>query len=183
MIKNYTNRTDEKEYDWFIEKNVTRTELIIKIPVKIKNVMEYLSKKYRGLEFSIITSTRYNKEEDIFIMNKEFYIPEQYVSRVFIDYKESIPPQYNTVIHKHPNGINHFSSTDVEYINTNFDFSLLWVNGQFEIGVTNIMSVYGKISFPLFPIIEYEELKKSQLKKIKIQKRRLEKFYEEQNII
>jgi hypothetical protein len=59
------------------------------------------------------------------------------VTAAHIDYEED-NIDFNTVIHKHPDNCMSFSGTDEKYINSNFDFSLLWVNKKLHIGYIKI---------------------------------------------
>src|SRR5690606_31668268 len=63
---------------------------------------------------------------------------------------------YNTVIHRHPDGINSFSSTDEEAINANFELSLLYTEAKgFVDGLfNNKHSRYCKLRYPLKMIEE-----------------------------
>jgi hypothetical protein len=62
-------------------------------------------------------------------LNKSF-IPKQIVSSVtieFIEGKSFVGDDFNTVIHRHPEGVNTFSNTDKESINKNWDVSILFI--------------------------------------------------------
>ena len=78
-----------------------------------------ISDQVNGDEFSIVTNIK-EKDETSMLLSDEFYIPKQEVAHTSIEYK---PDSYvfNTVIHRHPDGMNNFSSTDRDYINQNFE--------------------------------------------------------------
>jgi hypothetical protein len=58
----------------------------------------------------------------------EFYVPEQVVSGASIQFTEEPPgPEWNVVIHRHPPGVNRFSSTDENSINEEFLASVLFM--------------------------------------------------------
>ena len=88
-------------------------------------------------EFSIFIHGDYDLDGNL-IVNEDFYIPKQNVSGASVDYQEEPQPFYNGCLHKHPSGCTSFSGTDKKYINSNFDFSLLYVNSKITKGIVNI---------------------------------------------
>ena len=88
-------------------------------------------------EFSIFIHGDYDPDGNL-IVNEDFYIPKQNVSGASVDYQEEPQPFYNGCLHKHPSGCTSFSGTDKKYINSNFDFSLLYVNSKITKGIVNI---------------------------------------------
>lgn len=148
--------------------------MFIKVPKKIESVMAGLSKEFPSVEFSIFTNTRYNVNKKCFIMDETFFIPEQEVTAAHIDYKEDCM-NYNTVIHKHPNNCMNFSSTDDTYINSNFEFSLLWVNNKFEKAISNVKTTYGFIlQQPITISLESVDSILPEEAKVKIKQKRFE---------
>lgn len=106
-------------------------------------------------------------------VGEDFYVPDQIVTGVTIDFREENPEGYNGVIHRHPGGCTSFSGTDKGSINQNYDFSLLYVNGDIKTGIINIKAQGLRIQLPLrikvvHPLVEgMEELKE------KIQERKV----------
>ena len=120
-------------------------EVLIQVPEAISLAMRTIHQQYEDVEFSILTNSIFDKEKNIFIVSEDFYIPKQKVSRVSIHYTEDMSHKYNTVIHKHPDGCNNFSGQDDKYINSNFGFSLLWMNFEFIKGICNLDTPYGSL--------------------------------------
>jgi len=118
------------------------TELCIRVPIKIESVMLSLSQMFSNVEFSIFGNTAWNDQLHCFLMDEVFFIPKQEVMVAHIDYLEDIIG-CNTVIHKHPSGCRNFSSTDKRFINSNFKFSLLWVDRSFKEAIVNLDVVPG----------------------------------------
>lgn len=106
------------------------------IPLKLLLVCNQIADKVND-EFSIVTNIL-EKDDTELTLDEDFYIPKQIVSHSSIDY---LPDDYkfNCVIHRHPDGCNSFSSTDAEFINQNFELSILYtkrdgfVNGLFNL--------------------------------------------------
>jgi len=107
------------------------------IPLKLLLICNQIADKVQGDEFSIVTNIQ-EKDDTEIVLSEAFYIPKQQVSHSNIEY---LPDDYkfNTVIHRHPDGCNSFSSTDQEYINQNFELSILYtkrdgfVNGLYNL--------------------------------------------------
>lgn len=124
------------------------------IPVKLLLVCNHISDKLREDEFSILTSIA-ERDDNTLTLSKGFYIPKQRVTHTSIDY---LPDQYsfNTVIHRHPDGMNTFSSTDREYINQNFELSILYTKAEgFVHGVFNLKHEDSLIQLPIAIYIDY----------------------------
>jgi len=124
------------------------------IPVKLLLVCNHISDKLREDEFSILTNIA-ERDENTLTLSKGFYIPKQRVTHTSIDY---LPDQYsfNTVIHRHPDGMNTFSSTDREYINQNFELSILYTKAEgFVHGVFNLKHEDYLIQLPIAIYIDY----------------------------
>jgi hypothetical protein len=107
---------------------VIKHELKIVVPSFIRKVMNGLNDVFKTSEFSIFCKTNWNADAEAFVIEEEYYIPQQEVSTAHIDYKEDPGLQFNTVLHRHPAGCANFSGTDERYINANFRFSLLWTD-------------------------------------------------------
>lgn len=127
----------------------TITSIACHVPPKIVDAMRELDYHFKGVEFSIFCISKWNDKERVLTVQDAIFVPTQTVSTAFVDYHEDAPEGYNTVIHKHPNGVSNFSGTDDRYINQNFDISLLWMNGQFIKGQARVSTPYGLIIIPL----------------------------------
>lgn len=127
------------------------------IPLKIQKVMLEINRHFTSVEFSIFTKVEFCSEKKVFVMGEEFYIPEQEVSGAAITYKGD-NLDFNCVIHKHPNNCMSFSGTDQQYINRNFEFSFLWVNSNFHIGIHNkhIEDLGTRVVIDIKPVVEEE---------------------------
>lgn len=115
-------------------KIISRIEVII--PVKLLLVCNQIASRLNDNEFSIVTDIK-EKAPAKLILGDEFYIPKQSVGRTSIDY---LPDTYshNVCIHRHPDSLNNFSGTDREYINQNFELSILYTQHEgFVFGVFN----------------------------------------------
>lgn len=77
-------------------------------------------------EFSIFVKSKITGFE--ISLSNSYFIPKQRVHQAEVDYDEPRPNMdYNTVIHRHPDSMpKKFSAGDNEYINRNFDISILW---------------------------------------------------------
>ncbi len=106
------------------------------IPLKLLLVCNQIADRLSGEEFSILVNL--TEKDKVIRLSEEFHIPSQVVSNASIDY---IPEDYNfnTVIHRHPDGMNSFSSTDKNFINQNFKLSILYTHKEgFVHGVYNL---------------------------------------------
>jgi len=124
------------------------------VPAKLLHVCDAISKKVFGDEFSILTNIK-EKDENTIFLRDEFYIPKQRVSHTSIDY---LPDNYsfNTVIHRHPDGMNSFSSTDRSFINQNFELSILYTREDgFVNGIFNLRHDEYLIQIPVIIYIDY----------------------------
>ena len=124
------------------------------IPAKLLFVCDKIAGKVHTDEFSIVTNIK-EKDDNTLILSEEYYIPKQKVANTSIEY---LPDEYsfNTVIHRHPNGMNNFSSTDRNFINQNFELSILYtredgfVNGVFNLKLDNYL-----VQIPIEIYIDY----------------------------
>ncbi|MBS1492219.1 MAG: hypothetical protein JST55_01835 [Bacteroidetes bacterium] len=106
------------------------------IPLKLLLVCNQIADRLSGEEFSILVNL--TEKDKVIRLSEEFHIPQQVVSNASIDY---IPEDYNfnTVIHRHPDGMNSFSSTDKNFINQNFKLSILYTyKDGFVHGIYNL---------------------------------------------
>lgn len=171
----YVNRTSKKtrtNYEWSNPEVEIVKSVDYYIPLKLQRIMEALNNKFTGLEFSICGKTYTDPTLGILTLDVDFdsiFVPSQIVSGAAIDYKEEVPLEYNTVIHKHPNGCTHFSGQDTKYINQNFDYSLLWVNNTFHRGLIRSSCEFGLINLDLKFVYQkekFEDIPKEWIDKI-----------------
>jgi len=129
------NREGNGKTSWDAEMTIVNSIEVI-IPIKLLLVCNHIASKVQDNEFSIVTDI-IKKTPTQLRLAEDFYIPKQMVSRSSIDY---LPDSYshNVCIHRHPNGLDSFSGTDKEYINQNFELSLLYTRSDgFTHGVYN----------------------------------------------
>lgn len=128
----------------------------------IKNIEASVNRKFGSSnEFSIYIHGEFDEEGDL-IVSPDYYIPKQRVGGASVDYLEEPEAYYNGCLHKHPTGCTSFSGTDKKYINSNFEFSLLYVNQKIHTGIINI-KYFGnrRVQIPLDIITiepDYEEI-------------------------
>lgn len=133
-----TNKQSSKNHSNTWEADLTiisRMQVII--PVKLYLACLQISNRVSSNEFSIVTDIK-EKDSIKIQLSDTFYIPKQKVTPGSIDY---LPDTYkhNVCIHRHPNGCNGFSSTDKEFINQNFELSLLYTKSEgFINGIYNL---------------------------------------------
>ena len=144
----------------------------IVIPARLLHVCNQIAGKVRGDEFSILTNIL-EQDNDTITLSEEFYIPKQKVASTSIDYlPDTEASNYHVVIHRHPDGMNTFSSTDRNYINQNFQLSILYTEeGGFVNGVYNLKHNDYLIQIPVEIYIDYG------LEEIDISNIEQERFY------
>ncbi|MFZ4589711.1 MAG: hypothetical protein ACOYN6_01840 [Ignavibacteria bacterium] len=124
------------------------------ISAKLLFICDKVASMVHNDEFSIVTKIK-EKDDATLILSEEYYIPKQKVANTSIEY---LPDQYsfNTVIHRHPNGMNNFSSTDRNYINQNFELSILYTREDgFVNGVYNLKLEHYLVQIPVEIYIDY----------------------------
>ncbi len=115
------------------------SRLDIEIPEKLKDVCDYYADKI-GEEFAVLTNIAKEKNGKVFL-SEDFYIPKQTVSSAYItiDPEDANVGNYNTIIHRHPDGMHSFSKTDEDNINLNFKCSFLYTQRSgFVKGIYNV---------------------------------------------
>ncbi len=126
----------ENEHSWEADMKIISGINVI-VPVKLYLVCNHIAGKVGNNEFSIVTEIQEKDSENI-LLSESFYIPKQRVTPGNIDY---LPDSYKekVVIHRHPNGCDGFSSTDRDFINENFELSLLYTKRDgFVNGIYNM---------------------------------------------
>lgn len=144
---------DKKPEAWESGLKILKRMQVV-IPLKLLLVCNQIADKIED-EFSIVTNIL-EKDDTELTLSEEFYIPKQIVSHSSIDY---LPDEYhfNTVIHRHPDGCNGFSSTDQNYINQNFELSILYTKRDgFVAGQYNLRHENGYlIQLPVEIFVDY----------------------------
>lgn len=150
---NILKARDSPSNSWESELKVIEHMRVI-IPLRLLLVCNSIAAKLDGEEFSIVTNIS-NRSSDTIILSEDYYIPKQRVTAGSIDY---LPDQYShsVVIHRHPNGLNSFSRTDQDFINQNFELSLLYTAEEYFVnGIYNLKYEDAIIPIPVKSLIDY----------------------------
>ncbi len=150
---NILKSRDSPSMSWESDLKVIERMRVI-IPLRLLLVCNSIAAKLDGEEFSIVTNIS-SRISDTIILSENYYIPKQSVTSVSIDY---LPDEYShsVVIHRHPNGLNSFSKTDQEFINQNFELSLLYTAEDYFVnGIYNLKYEDAIIPIPVKPLIDY----------------------------
>jgi len=124
------------------------------VPLKLLLVCNSIVAKLDGEEFSIVTNIE-SRTSDTLTLSEQYYIPKQRVTSGSIDYLTD-DYSHSVVIHRHPNGLNTFSKTDHEFINQNFELSLLYTAEDYFVnGLFNLKHEDAIIPIPVRPVIDY----------------------------
>jgi len=154
------NKTDIKignDGVWTISSlKAIKPPLVVYIPYNILYMMRCIESKMSpsALEFGAFLKGSFNNGE--LRLTEDFIVVKQSVSSASIDFLEDPPSGFNGVIHRHPNSCTRFSGVDDGSINENYDFSLLYVNGNITYGIINIAVPGGvKLQVELKVVIVY----------------------------
>ncbi|HEX2787591.1 MAG TPA: hypothetical protein VHP32_06760 [Ignavibacteria bacterium] len=154
--KNKCGLMKSNDSAWDSGINIIRSVKVI-IPLKLLVICNHISRMVDDNEFSIVTDIikdQSNKIDEL-RLSEEYYIPKQKVTSCSIDY-EADSYDHNVVIHRHPDGLNNFSSTDHSFINQNFELSLLFTQKDgFVNGIYNMKVNEAIIPLPVTPVIDY----------------------------
>lgn len=153
-IKSKLKDKKEKSEAWESGIKILKRMQVV-IPLKLLLVCNQIADKVNEDEFSIVTNIA--EKDDIEItLSEEFYVPKQQVSHSNIEYQPD-DYKFNTVIHRHPDGCNSFSSTDQNYINQNFELSILYTKRDgFVAGQYNLKHENGYlIQLPVEIYVDY----------------------------
>lgn len=105
----------------------------IAIPYRLLMICNAIQDKFDGKEFSILVQGQWTETE--FVVGTDFVIPKQTVRSAEVAYDEDLTiykkQGYNVIIHSHPFAMHEFSNDDTETINTHFDASILYSQGNF----------------------------------------------------
>ena len=144
----YKNNSDFWDSDLKVIDHV-----VVVVPLRLLLVCNQIASRVDDDEFSIVTDIK-NKTLDRIELSEEYYIPKQYVTPGSIEY---LPDEYHqrVVIHRHPDELNDFSSTDQKYINQNFDLSLLFTQkDEFVNGLYNLKIEDAIVQIPVEVIVD-----------------------------
>jgi len=127
--------------EYVLDSGLIITKPVIYIPEKILKVCRKLAKRFVYYEFSILCKGKWTERG--FELSEEYAIPRQEVTAYNVKYNnkhvaELIAKGFNTVIHKHPDGMTRFSPTDEDFINANFTASILFTDDEFVKAIINI---------------------------------------------
>lgn len=140
---------------WDSELNIFNRMKVV-IPFKLLLGCNQIASMVKGNEFSIVTDIK-EKSNSKLTLSDEFYIPKQNVSSTNIEYT---PDSYNqkVVIHRHPDRLDNFSRTDMEFINQNFELSLLYTKEDgFVNGIYNYrLDEENILQMPVEIVLNYE---------------------------
>jgi len=126
------------------------------VPIKLLLICNQIASKIKSNnEFSILTNITEQDDETI-ILSEDYYIPKQIVEYTAIEYlPDEKDSGYKVVIHRHPDGMNGFSSTDQAFINQNFDLSILYTErDEFVHGIYNLRYNDYMIQIPINVIMD-----------------------------
>jgi len=149
----YLNENKIEQSTWESDLKIIDKIKVI-VPLKILLVCNSIVAKLDGEEFSIVTNIQ-SKTSDTITLSDDYYIPKQKVTAGSIDY---LPDQYShsVVIHRHPDNLNNFSRTDNDFINQNFELSLLYTEKDYFVnGVFNLKYEDSIIPVPVYTVIDY----------------------------
>lgn len=138
--------------------------VIAYVPYKILGAMKQLERmvSHSGLEYGLYLKGKY--ADGILEVSEEFMIPEQIVTAGTIDFIEDDHGEFNGVIHRHPMNLKVFSGTDRESINQNYEFSLLYTQGDIVTGIVNLELAdgFGRVQLTCEVHVEYPEVELDQ---------------------
>lgn len=160
--------------------NCKSDSLRIAVPVVIVSALRTIEEKIGNVEFSILSKID-KFENNVITIAPNYVIPKQIVTYSSVEYCEHIEG-YNVVIHKHPMLLKSFSGIDDEFINSNFDLSLLYVDNKIETASFRI------VDKDLMIFIETKNIeivipKLKQVKGIdKIEKKQIVSYFDDNNI-
>ena len=123
------------------------------IPMRLVEVMNFIyhSQANKGNEYGMFLNCDFDEKDFTYRVNmdREIFLPKQKVTPGHIDFLE-IPEKekFNTVIHRHPSGVRSFSGTDDEYINKDFEVSILFLPPfDFPTAIVNLPIKGSTVSF------------------------------------
>jgi hypothetical protein len=138
------------------------TKATVIIPAEIGRIMLGLVTAIPdpGLEYGLYLQGEWDPVNCVVrVKPDQYYFPEQETSAVSIRFLEEPPgPEWNVVVHRHPQSCRRFSSTDVNSINEEFLASVLYIPfWEFPDAVVNIPLAAGsKFQSPAKVVVEGE---------------------------
>lgn len=137
----------EKRNPWDSDLKVV-SQVLAEVPMLLLLVCNHIAERVDDNEFSIVTNIA-DKTIDRVVLSADYYVPKQQVTPGSIDYLQD-EYHHSVVIHRHPDGHDSFSTTDREYINQNFELSLLYTKkDKFVGGVYNLKLEDAVIPIPV----------------------------------
>lgn len=140
------------------------------VPIKLLHTMREIERwctnnDLSGMEFGLYLKGELDKEnQQIVVSDCDFMVPIQKVSAGSIDFEQTPnDDSYNGVIHRHPGAMHSFSGTDETYINSNFEFSLLYAAKEIKTGIANLPTEYGRIRIDLEVEVDHPSINVSDL--------------------
>lgn len=98
--------------------------------VYVPESLEKLAEEGRSITTEFMLYAKSVELDDKIIILPRYCIPKQKASTAFVEALDNSCKDYNVVIHKHPDGVKHFSDTDDESINANNKVSILLEGGR-----------------------------------------------------
>ena len=143
---------------WSNREAVPITTITAVVPATLINKLASIEQKVNSrMEFGVFVKGHLENGEKL-IVEDSIYIPQQEVTGASVDFQEDEPdPSFNGVCHRHPSGVTSFSSVDATSINRNYEFSLLYVNGDIKTGIINLKCGNYRYQLPLRVIHGYED--------------------------
>jgi len=116
-------------------------DAIVTIPENILSLCDLIQSKLEDTEFSMLLKGEWSKDGFI-IERNSYYIPKQRVSNTSVYFTEDVQStklkEFNVIMHTHPFKMTMFSGGDDSTINSNFECSLLYSEGNFTDAIINI---------------------------------------------
>lgn len=127
----------------------------IYIPLKFVAMMNLIhdNLENKGDEFTVFFKVEVDDEDPTvyYILEDDYIIPQQIVTPSHFTNKEDINfKKYNSCIHRHPQGVTKFSSTDEQWLNDNVEVSVLFIPSSktnkniFPYAIVNLPLANGK---------------------------------------
>lgn len=118
--------TPPKNTEWTSDLKVIKaTQMKINLPSSVLGDLQDIHSVIKSSEFSIYVDYYFNDNGEV-VIKEDIVIPEQEVTTGSVEYNED-PAGFKGVIHRHPAGARSFSGVDDQYINSNFDVSILFI--------------------------------------------------------
>lgn len=158
MIKDMLKKNNKDGKKIFISSSGVITSFTFYIPSDISDVLKSIQSDiiFKANEFSIFVKGDIDWKNRHIDIKKDWFFPKQTISASGVDYHED-DVNFNGIIHKHPGYIARFSKTDDEYINQNFEFSMIWLVDRWGDAIINIPSPAGRLQLPMYLLGDAED--------------------------